>query len=214
MRHIKKSRFPPCAWGSTEPSTRQRRARRAWRSLGQTLLLALALLAPLAAGAAGGPDTWLLIDTEARTLQIYDGESLVHTYENIAIGSNGAAHRRMLGDEQTPLGTFRIARIREETRYHRFFALNYPALDDALRAYEDGRISKNDLEAIRHAQEQGLEPPSSTPLGGNIGIHGLGKGDPKVHEDFNWTDGCIALTNEQVDDLALWIRPQMTVVIR
>jgi len=195
-------------------TARQRHRGRPGRILAGIFFLLLASLAPPGAAAAGSPDTWLLIDTEARTLQVFDGESLVHTYENIAIGSNGAAHRRMLGDEQTPLGTFRIANIREETRYHRFFALNYPALDDAIRAYEDGRISQGDLEAIRHAHEQGMEPPSSTPLGGNIGIHGLGNGDPKVHEDFNWTDGCIALTNDQVDDLALWIRPQMTVVIR
>lgn len=169
----------------------------------------LLLAAPAAAG-----DTWLLIDTGERTLQVWDGETVVRTYENIAIGSNGAAHRRMLGDEQTPLGTFRISAIRQETRYHRFFALNYPALDDALRAFDSGEISKAELEAIRHAHEQGLEPPASTPLGGNIGIHGLGGGDPRIHEDFNWTDGCIALTNEQVDELAGWVRPRMTVVIR
>jgi lipoprotein-anchoring transpeptidase ErfK/SrfK len=38
-----------------------------------------------------------------------------------------------------------------------------------------------------------------------IGIHGLGNGDPLIHEEFNWTDGCIALTNEEVDELASWI---------
>jgi murein L,D-transpeptidase YafK len=170
---------------------------------------ALLLAAPAAAA-----DTWLLIDTRERTLEVRDGEDVVRIYENIAIGSNGAAHRRMLGDEQTPLGTFRISAIRKETRYHRFFALNYPALDDALRAYDSGQITKDELESIRYAHEHGLEPPSSTPLGGNIGIHGLGNGDPRVHEDFNWTDGCIALTNEQVDELAQWIRPRMTVIIR
>jgi murein L,D-transpeptidase YafK len=174
-----------------------------------TACCALLLAAPVAAA-----DTWLLIDTRERTLEVRDGEDVVRIYENIAIGSNGAAHRRMLGDEQTPLGTFRISAIRKETRYHRFFALNYPALDDALRAYDSGQITKDDLESIRYAHEHGLEPPSSTPLGGNIGIHGLGNGDPRVHEDFNWTDGCIALTNEQVDELAQWIRPRMTVIIR
>lgn len=175
-------------------------------------MAALCVLAP-PRGLAGA-DTWLLIDTQARTLQVWDGEEVLRTYENIAIGSAGAAPRRMLGDQQTPLGSFRISGIRQETRYHRFFAINYPALDDAIRAFESGRISESDLAAIRHAHEQGLEPPSSTPLGGNIGIHGLGVGDPRVHEDFNWTDGCIALTNEQVDELAHWIRPRMTVVIR
>jgi L,D-peptidoglycan transpeptidase YkuD (ErfK/YbiS/YcfS/YnhG family) len=39
-------------------------------------------------------------------------------------------------------------------------------------------------------------------LGGQIGIHGLGSGDIKVHEVFDWTHGCIALTNSQIDHLS------------
>lgn len=184
-----------------------RRARSASRIAAAGFLL---LLAP----ALSAAETWLLIDTEARTLQLWDGETVVRTWDNIAIGKGGASHSRSLGDQATPLGTFRISSIRKETRYHRFFALNYPALDDARRAFARGQISEADLDAIRRAHEQGLEPPSSTPMGGNIGIHGLGSGDPRIHEDFNWTDGCIALTNEQVDELAHWVRPRMTVIIR
>jgi len=159
-------------------------------------------------------DTWLLVDTRNRTLQVWSGDRLQQTYDNISIGSGGAARMRFLGEPITPLGSFRISSIRKKTRYHRFFALDYPALDQAIRAHAEGKISDSDLASIRHAHEHGLEPPSSTPLGGNIGIHGLGKGDPKIHEDFNWTDGCIALTNEQIDDLAKWVRRRMTVIIR
>jgi murein L,D-transpeptidase YafK len=180
----------------------------AWGSV--VALCCALLLAPALAAA----DTWLLIDTGARTLQVFDGENVLRRYDNIAIGRAGAASRRALGDEQTPLGTFRVSSIRAQTRYHRFFGISYPALDDARRAHADGRITDAELEAIRHAHEQGLEPPANTPLGGNIGIHGLGGGDPRVHEDFNWTDGCIALTNEQIDDLAQWVRLRMIVVIR
>lgn len=182
------------------------------RTLLPCLLLCGALL--LAPGQAAAAENWLLIDTGERVLQVMDGERAVHRFENIAIGRNGAASRRALGDSQTPLGTFRISSIREETRYHRFFGINYPALDDALRAHASGKIDDTELAAIRRAHELGREPPASTPLGGNIGIHGLGTGDPRVHEDFNWTDGCIALTNEQVDELAQWVRPRMIVVIR
>ena len=183
--------------------------------LPRTLLLCLLLLGMLLPAAApAATETWLLIDTAERSLQVMDGEQAVQRYENIAIGSRGAAPRRALGDRQTPLGTFRISSIRKETRYHRFFGINYPALDDALRARASGKIDEAELATIRRAHELGQEPPSSTPLGGNIGIHGLGAGDPRVHEDFNWTDGCIALTNEQVDDLAGWVRPRMIVVIR
>jgi murein L,D-transpeptidase YafK len=172
-------------------------------------LLSALLLRPAQAVA----DTWLLIDTEARTLQVRNGSEVLRSYDNIAIGRGGTTQRRAVGDNRTPLGTFRISSIRATTRYHRFFGLSYPALDDARRARARGQISEADLAAIRRAHELGLEPPSSTPLGGNIGIHGLGAGDPGIHEDFNWTDGCIALTNEQVDELAQWVRPRMTVVI-
>jgi murein L,D-transpeptidase YafK len=163
--------------------------------------------------ALAAADTWLLIDTADRSLQVMDGEQVLRRFENIAIGSNGAAGRRALGDNQTPLGTFRISSIRAQTRYHRFFGISFPALDDARRAQAAGQISEADLAAIRRAHELGQEPPSSTPLGGNIGIHGLGGGDPRIHADFNWTDGCVALSNEQIDELAQWVRLRMTVVI-
>ena len=159
-------------------------------------------------------DTWLLVDTRDRTLQVWSGDRLQQIYDNISIGSGGTARMRFMGEPVTPLGSFRIASIRKKTRYHRFFALDYPALDQAIRAHAEGKISDSDLASIRHAHEHGLEPPTSTPLGGNIGIHGIGPGDPQIHEDFNWTDGCIALTNEQVDDLAKWVRRRMIVIIR
>ena len=45
-------------------------------------------------------------------------------------------------------------------------------------------------------------PPQNTVLGGQIGIHGLGdKTNLSVHQNFNWTRGCIALTNEQIHSL-------------
>ena len=58
---------------------------------------------------------------------------------------------------------------------------------------------------------QGVDPP--TTLGGLIGIHGIGKGDPRVHRDFNWTFGCVALTNEQIDQLRPWVRLGTRVVL-
>lgn len=42
-------------------------------------------------------------------------------------------------------------------------------------------------------------------IGGQIGIHGLGAGDKEIHKVFNWTHGCIALTNEQIDQLTRWV---------
>ena len=178
------------------------------------LLVALAVLCGLSqAPVATAAERWLLVDTGDRTLSVMEGEHLLQAFDNISIGRGGTSRTRYVGGQETPLGTYRISSLRQETRYHRFFGINYPSLQDALRAYEAGRINAAELAAIRAAQESGREPPFSTPLGGNIGIHGLGTGDPDIHADFNWTDGCIALTNEQADQLAKWVRLGMTVVI-
>lgn len=178
-------------------------------------LVAPAVLCGLLLQASGitASDRWLLVDTGTRTLRVMEGERILRSFENISIGRDGASRTRFLGGQQTPLGTYRISSLREETRYYRFFGINYPSLQDALRAHGAGLISTEDLEAIRTAQEHGREPPISTPLGGNIGIHGLGIGNPDVHADFNWTDGCIAVTNDQADELAAWVRLGMTVII-
>ena len=60
----------------------------------------------------------------------------------------------------------------------------------------------------------GKTPPQDTPLGGQIGIHGIGNGDQDIHHNYNWTNGCIALTNEQIDQLGKWIKPGVLVNIR
>ena len=60
---------------------------------------------------------------------------------------------------------------------------------------------------------QGQTPPQNTALGGYIGIHGLGNRDPAIHKKMNWTDGCIALTDEQIEQLAQWIDVGTRVVI-
>ena len=85
---------------------------------------------------------------------------------------------------------------------------------EAQRAFRAGRISYEQLKAIRRAHYLEREPPSNTPLGGQIGIHGIGNGDAGIHEDFDWTDGCIALTNEQIDELAQWLKLGTRVEVR
>lgn len=178
-------------------------------------LLLLGLLVLPGAGTAAGPDArWLLIDTSELTLSVMRGEAAVAVYSGISIGRDGATRFKSVGDKRTPLGSYRLAAIRESERFYRFLALDYPSLSDATRAYRGGRIDAASLATIRSAHERGLQPPASTPLGGHVGVHGIGAGDARVHEDYNWTDGCVALANEQIDDLLGRVHPGMTVVIR
>jgi len=156
----------------------------------------------------------IFIDTDKRTLQVLEGDRVVATFNEIAIGRYGKTYFKMRGDNKTPLGNFRIGWIGKETRYHRFLGLTYPDMEAADRALVDGRIEEGQWQEIRRAVQAGKTPPQQTPLGGNIGIHGVGSGDLKLHREYNWTNGCVALTNEQIDILAQWAKIGTPVEIR
>lgn len=156
----------------------------------------------------------VIIDTESDTLQVLNGERVIRTYKNIAIGRYGKTYFKVRGDNKTPLGKFRVGWTNKKTRYHRFLGLTYPDLPAADRALVDGRIDESQWQSIRRASEAGKVPSQKTPLGGMIGIHGIGAGDRAVHEEFNWTNGCVALTNEEMDELVQWVKIGTPVEIR
>jgi lipoprotein-anchoring transpeptidase ErfK/SrfK len=68
-----------------------------------------------------------------------------------------------------------------------------------------GTINLATYNSIITAHRYHQVPPQNTPLGGRIGIHGLGRADAKIHKTMNWTHGCIALTNGQIDHLSQWV---------
>ena len=94
------------------------------------------------------------------------------------------------------------------------FGLDFPTIDQVDRAYRQRLIDHSTYGMILDAMMNHRLLPQSNPLGGAIGIHGIGRGDPVVHRYFDWTDGCIALTNQQIAELAHWMRIGTTVVIR
>jgi murein L,D-transpeptidase YafK len=176
--------------------------------------VALTLLLLVRCGIATGGEISLRIDTSAGTLVVLDGESVVHTFADISIGRYGATASKQRGDNKTPLGRFRIGWIADKTRYHRFLGLNYPNLEIASTAFFKRLISKDEWLWIRRAEKRGEVPPQNTPLGGFIGIHGIGAGDPAMHQEFNWTNGCVALTNNEIDQLLEWVSVGTVVDIR
>jgi len=161
-----------------------------------------------------GGDTWILVDTERHTLSVFRNERLLDRFDNVSIGRGGSAMDRIRDDGITPLGTFHIGRIGRSTRFRLFFGIDYPRPEHAKRALDAGRIDAEDYQRIVLAIEKNTMPPQDTPLGGYIGIHGLGAGDKRIHDEINWTEGCIALTNEQVARLSHWIFRGMRVEVR
>ena len=178
------------------------------------MCLPAALLLLMLAFPAGAAEVRVVIDTESDTLQVLKGDKVIRTYENIAIGRYGKTYFKVRGDNKTPLGKFRVGWTNKKTRYHRFLGLTYPDLPAADRALVDGRIDEPQWQSIRRSSEAGKVPSQKTPLGGLIGIHGIGGGDREVHAEFNWTNGCVALTNEEIDELVQWVKIGTPVEIR
>lgn len=171
-------------------------------------------LTPLCKAMAAEDEIWVLVDTAALTLAVMQGESLLRQYDNIAIGSNGPTLAKLVSDETTPLGEFKISGINPRSRYHLFLLLDYPTMEHVARALEDGRINVEEYVALSNAWLAGGPPPQDTPLGGHLGIHGVGKGSMEIHGTVNWTDGCIAVTNEEMDELAGWVGVGTRVSVR
>lgn len=159
-------------------------------------------------------ERWVLIDTRSKTLVVMEGNRPIEIFPKIALGTSGAGVKFVRGDNKTPVGTFRVGWINDNSRFNRFFGLTYPNLDYAERGYRTGLIDAPTYWAIRAALAAGQTPPQNTPLGGAIGIHGVGRGDPVIHANFNWTSGCVALNNYQIERLARWVNVGTRVVIR
>ena len=108
-----------------------------------------------------------------------------------------------LGDGRTPVGRYRVYEKRPSERFRWFLALTYPGIEDADRAFEAGRITADTWADIWIAERSGTPPPYNTPLGAFIGIHGTGAEGrkKKLRHISDWTDGCIALSDGDMDEL-------------
>ncbi len=173
----------------------------------------LALIVALLAGSAVAGERKVVIDTLGETLLVLDGGRVIARFDGISVGRAGTALLRRRGDNTTPLGRFRIAWINRQSRFRLFFGFDYPNRPVAQRALEAGLIDRATFDAIVTAIDAGRIPPQNTPLGGYLGIHGLGHGDPLIHARMNWTEGCIALDNAQIEALAKLIGIGTEVVV-
>lgn len=182
-------------------------------TLGSLLLMLLTLLLPVQASCGDNEEIWLQVDTQALELKVMRGRSVLRVFKDIAIGRFGTTSDKRRLDGKTQLGEFRINFIKQDSHFHRFFGFDYPRLDHAERALRQGDLSATDYLAIRQAIRFHRAPPQNTALGGHLGIHGIGAGDLKVHREYNWTNGCIALTNGQIDELTAWLHLGTRVVI-
>ena len=160
------------------------------------------------------PDVWLLVDTHERKIEVKKGERTLETLYSIAIGRGDAGSKRHRGDNITPFGSYRIGWVGKKSSFRRFFGLTYPSAEDSENALRKQVIDRLTYERIISAHQFNQIPPQNTVLGGQIGIHGLGNADSRIHQTFDWTHGCIALTNTQIDHLSQLVETGTLVKIK
>jgi hypothetical protein len=117
----------------------------------------------------------------------------------IALGRDPVGHKLRAGDHRTPEGDYRIAGPPLRNRFHRYVPIDYPSRADADAALAEGRISRADHARILAAHRRGVPPPADTPLGGNVGLHGEGARWRGESAGLDWTYGCIALADRDLD---------------
>jgi murein L,D-transpeptidase YafK len=136
---------------------------------------------------------WIIIRKKDRILEVFEGKKLVKTMK-IVLGSEPIGNKEIEGDGKTPVGEFYVFTKNPESRFHLSLGLSYPSKSDAERGLRANLISNDEFESINKSFEEGGMPLQKTKLGGEIYIHGGGT-------DGDWTDGCIALNNEDITEL-------------
>jgi murein L,D-transpeptidase YafK len=164
--------------------------------------------------AAAEQDAWVLVDTRSLTLDLMRGDESVVQFSPVSIGRGGRSKDKVKGDQTTPLGQYRVAWFNAKSRFHFFIGLDYPRREQVERAFRQGRLDRKERDRLLDALYHGKLPPQDSKLGGYIGIHGLGVADPQLHEMTNWTEGCVALTDEQIERLREHVKIGTPVVIR
>ncbi|MGJ7457525.1 L,D-transpeptidase family protein [Halomonas sp. MA07-2] len=159
-------------------------------------------------------EVWVLVDDREATLTLYRGNRQLHQFAPISLGRGGAKSARLRGSNVTPRGEFRVNRFNHKSDWHIFIGIDYPTPSHARMALEEGVFTQQDYDDYYDYYRRQGYPPQQTALGGFIGIHGIGKGDPAIHQQFHWTQGCVAVTDDQIERLASLIDIGTRVVIR
>ncbi len=157
-------------------------------------------------------DPKIEVDLDRFTLTLLDGDAPVKRYD---IGFGKARSVGVLALAGcTPVGEYRIIRkaVREDVlnRGSRFLQIDYPNADDVFAGHRAGSIDGATAARFRLAEESGSPPPADTPLRGNLGIQGNFFG----LRDRRFTDGSIALSNSDINELFSWVSVGTPVIIR
>jgi len=146
--------------------------------------------------------TSLVVWKSQYSVTLFKGSSPVKTYWAVFGKGYGDGDKERTGDKRTPEGDFYVCSMNHSKRFYKFLGLSYPGLKHAAQGLQQGVITPREYQEIESAHRERRQPTWDTRLGGAIGIHGRMLEDPVVWANRqNWTDGCIALTNTDMDEL-------------
>lgn len=126
----------------------------------------------------------VLIEKRVRTLTLSSNGVIVKSYK-VALGRKPEGAKEKEGDNKTPEGMYTIDTRNTKSSYHLALHISYPNAQD-----------------IQRAKQQGVSPGSS------IMIHGIRNGlgwIGKFHRRLDWTKGCIAVTNDEIDEIGRFV---------
>lgn len=128
-----------------------------------------------------GPEvTQVMVYKASRRMELWHHDRLLRVF-HVDLGGNPYGHKEREGDRRTPEGNYIIDRRNPNSRFHLSIGLDYPNEADK-----------------EHARENGWRP------GGDIFIHGRGPEFQNARGD--WTDGCIAVSDREMEDIYAMVR--------
>ena len=131
-------------------------------------------------------EVYIIIVKSDYELKLYDKEGWYATYP-VVFGSKSLEDKMMEGDRKTPEGNYHIVIKKPDAKWDKMMLLDYP--------------TKTDYVKFNERKNKGLIPKSAR-IGNGIGIHGTWNHDEIAVDLFqNWTNGCISLKREDVDEL-------------
>lgn len=132
---------------------------------------------------SGPPVTQIVVDKSERKMWLLSGSTAIKEYD-IGLGNAPVGDKNFEGDGKTPEGNYFIDRRNPNSEYHLSLGVSYPSPQDTVEAAAFGRSA-----------------------GSDIFIHGRGsEGNAKVGNNWDWTAGCITVSDDEVEDVYAMVR--------
>ena len=129
---------------------------------------------------SGPPVTYIVVNKDARRMYLMNNDRILKDYD-IDLGFAPIGDKFFEGDGRTPEGTYLIDRRNPNSKFHLSLGISYPNAQDRAEAAALGK-----------------------PPGGDIFIHGESSPFRRQREDWTW--GCIAVTNREMEDVYAMVR--------